>query len=369
MLIFLVLPWCCCVVVCAQGADSVSSKRGLSDLSLLNWPVIGVPTVAYSPETSWSFGLAGVWFFDFPDASRNSELNVQGAYTLENQYNFQAQATLYFGRGSHWMFSGAAGYKYYPNTFYGIGNRRSDLLERPCRYSSNVFNLTAQPLYGFDNGWMLGPAVQVRYEAPIANAVLDSASSYYGITGNVPYWMVGLGGVVWYDSRDHIYYPQQGLFFKGRVYYYEPYLGSSYRVGWCDLDFRQFVPLGKGFVFGWQALAQLSLGNNLPFEMMPTLGGEDMGRGIRRGVWCDDVMLGVQGEFRLPIWRYFKAVVFGSVGDVYGWDDWRFSVPKVGYGVGLRITVLKPSVNVRFDVARNNYNNDWSFYFTVKEAF
>ena len=146
--------------------------------------------------------------------------------------------------------------------------------------------------------------------------------------------------VVSYDSRDRIYYPTRGLFFKTRLYYYEPYLGSSYRSGWADIDFRQFVPLYKEFIFAWQFVGQCQMGTAMPFQMMPTLGGEDLQRGIRKGVWRDDVMVAVQGEFRIPIWRYFKAAVFASVGDVYSWNNWHFTTPKVGSGAGIRVALL-----------------------------
>jgi hypothetical protein len=79
--------------------------------------------------------------------------------------------------------------------------------------------------------------------------------------------------------------------------------------------------------------------------------------------------MAVQTELRIPIWRFLKGSIFSSIGDVYNLDDWQWSIPKIGYGAGLRVALNKAKVNVRFDVARQNYDNNWSFYLTIKEAF
>ena len=358
---------CFCSTLIAQQ-DSIP-KRADAMATLLNWRVIGVPTIGYTPETNWTFGLAGSWFFQCDSMARTSELSVQAKYTLENQVAAHAQTTLYFDPEKRWMMNAAMGYTYYPNLFFGIGNERKDLLQMPWHYISNIFYLSAQPQYYLTPRWSIGPAIQLRYEGMQHNALTDSVQALYPVHGFDSYFMLGLGMVVSYDSRDRIYYPTRGLFFKTRLYYYEPYLGSSYRSGWADIDFRQFVPLYKEFIFAWQFVGQCQMGTAMPFQMMPTLGGEDLQRGIRKGVWRDDVMVAVQGEFRIPIWRYFKAAVFASVGDVYSWNNWHFTTPKVGYGAGIRVALLKPAIHVRFDVAKQNYNNEWYFYFTVKEAF
>ena len=141
-----------------QLADSVETK-GRNMATLLNWPIIGVPTIGYSPETSWQFGLAASWFFQCDSLARTSELSVQARYTLENQVAAHAQTTLYFDPEKRWMMQAALGYTYYPNIFFGIGNERKDLLQMPWHYISNIFYLSAQPQYYLTRHWTIGPTL------------------------------------------------------------------------------------------------------------------------------------------------------------------------------------------------------------------
>jgi hypothetical protein len=93
------------------------------------------------------------------------------------------------------------------------------------------------------------------------------------------------------------------------------------------------------------------------------------------GMFRDDAMLALQGELRFPVFSLLSGAVFAGVGDVYCYDDWRWTTPKVGYGIGLRLKVNKANINVRVDLARNNLYKSWtaresySFYLTVTEAF
>ena len=105
------------------------------------------------------------------------------------------------------------------------------------------------------------------------------------------------------------------------------------------------------------------------------MGGEDLIRGVRYGMFRDQVMIALQGELRIPLFRQLSGTVFAGVGDVYRYQPWQWSMPKVGYGLGLRFSVNRVRVNIRADVARNNLYKSWntwesySFYLTATEAF
>ena len=66
--------------------------------------------------------------------------------------------------------------------------------------------------------------------------------------------------------------------------------------------------------------------------------------------------------------------MFAGAGDVYDYQHWQWSVPKIGYGLGLRLTINRAKINIRADVARNNIYpwqniNGYGFYLTATEAF
>ena len=353
----------------ATVTDSVKPNKISRWDSLFDWNFLAVPTIAYQPETNWSFGLAGAYYFKLND-EKTSDIGFDMAYTLNKQWNVNVLSTMYFGGNKRWFMYTNVGFKRYPDLFYGIGNRTNQLLAAPIHYSSDNVYLTAQPQYYITEHWIVGANVTLRWEQASTTANLDSIGTFCSTSGlEKPYFMVGLGGIISYDSRDQQFYPSRGIFFKTVASYYEPYLGSTYRMGKISADFRHFVPIYKELVFAWQAYTEWALGNEKPFQLLPTLGGMDVVRGIRRGTWSDDVMMAVQTELRIPIWRFLKGSIFSSIGDVYNLDDWQWSIPKIGYGAGLRVALNKAKVNVRFDVARQNYDNNWSFYLTIKEAF
>lgn len=371
--IILLIIFCLCAnyTIKAQ-TDSIKSLTQTKKFdweSLGDWNFLAIPTVAYQPETNWAFGVAGAYYFKLND-DKVSDISFDMAYTLNKQWNVNVSSTMYFGKNKRWFMYYNLGFKRYPYQFYGIGNRTEHLLKTPISYSSDNVYLTAQPQYYITNHWSIGANVAFRWEDASTTANLDSIGTICSIVGlNQPFFMIAIGGVMTYDSRDRQFYPSRGIFFKTAASYYEPYLGSSYRIGKISTDFRHFVPIYNELILGWQAYTEWTLGSEKPFQLLPTLGGADILRGIRRGIWSDDVMIALQTELRIPIWRFIKGSIFSNIGDVYHLDNWQWSTPKFGYGAGLRLTLNQAKVNVRFDVARQNYDNNWSFYLTVKEAF
>lgn len=362
-----------CADVCAQVPTDTVRRTRLD--ALLDWHFVAVPTVAYQPETSWAFGIAGAYYFNCKKQPKVSDIYFDGAYTLNKQWNANVLSTVYFGNGSRWFLHARADFRRYPDYFYGIGNSLKSLLAERIAYTSDNVSVSLQPQYYVTDRWMVGANLDFRWEKPTVSAHLDSVAHYCPVTGlDRSFVMFGLGALVSYDSRDRQFYPLRGLFFKAVATYYEPYLGSTYRMGTLSAEVRQFVPIYKEFVFAWQLATTWAFGCEKPFQMLPTVGGLDLVRGIRRGQFRDDASIALQAELRIPIWRFLKASVFAGVGDVYNLNNWVWSRPKFGYGAGLRVAVNKAKVNVRFDVARNNVNNSWrrdgwNFYLTIKEAF
>jgi outer membrane protein assembly factor BamA len=196
----------------------------------------------------------------------------------------------------------------------------------------------------------------------------------YGVSGFDEYFMLGFGGLVSHDSRDNILYPKKGLFLKTTFTYYPKIGENSYQMGRITVDFRHFVPIYKGLIFAYQFSSEMNFAKEKPFQMLATIGGADIVRGVRQSNWRDDAMVALQTELRIPIWKIFKAAVFAGIGDVYSFENFKWSVPKIGYGVGLRVNFNKSGGNIRIDVTRNNFNNkftrnSFSCYITMNEAF
>ncbi|MGM9838367.1 MAG: BamA/TamA family outer membrane protein [Paludibacteraceae bacterium] len=348
-------------------AGACVSMRAASLDSLMNLPAMGVPIVNYSPETGWEFGAAAQGYFRLPDQSRTSIVQLDGAYSLKRQWYVNAQGSLYMGRKTPWMLLFRGGYRHYPDVYYARGNGGNNRPKQGVAYNSQRGYVHLQPLILLPRQWYIGPVFDFLYErTDLSIAVPDAL-------------MWGIGAVLQYDSRDVLFYPHRGLFFKLTATHYDTALGSTARLTRIQTDLRQFVPIYRDLVFAWQLRTEWSLAANggeaVPFQLLPTFGGQDLLRGVARNMYRDNAMLALQAELRIPIWNLLRACVFAGVGDVYNTQHWQWATPKVGYGLGLRIGINRAKVNIRFDVARNNIYKEWntwqsySFYLTATEAF
>lgn len=338
--------------------------------SVLNLPAIGVPIINYSPENSWIFGAAVQGYFRTDSTLPTSIVQLHGAYTLAKQWYIKTSGTVYMGGVHPWQLAWNGGYRDYPDLWYERGNgagNESGKIGVP--YIGKRGHARVEGLWQVAQAWRIGPKVDFLYETndlPSDNRVLQ--------------W--GLGVVAQYDSRDVVYYPTHGILFKTEALYYEPYLGSTSRLGVWGVDLRQFIPIrwtpAYTMIVAWQFASRWVWSDHnerIPYPMLPTIGGADLIRGVRANMFRDNAMMALQAEVRIPIYSILHATVFAGVGDVYNTSDWQWAIPKVGYGLGLRGCINRAKVNIRVDVARNNLNNNWrdinsySFYLTATEAF
>ncbi|MDO4190895.1 MAG: BamA/TamA family outer membrane protein [Bacteroidales bacterium] len=360
-----VIVACLLLFVTAKANDNDSTINRRNKLeSILNWNFVAVPTVSYQPETNWAFGAAGAYYFNCKNQTRTSDISFDGCYALSHQYSFNISNTTYFNEDSRWRMSLNLKFRKFQDYLYGFGNDGNVLFDNRQAYVSRILEFKAMPQRAVAKDFYIGPAMSFRWEQPI---MMDSLVNVQ--TGAEAYHMLGVGLVLTYDTRNQVNYTHDGVFLKFIGQFFEPTLGSSYRMTSLNVDWRHFVPIYKNFVFAYQCYGNMVIGNEKPFQMLSTTGGIDQSRGIRSGYWRDDLSLMLQAELRIPIWRFLKAAVFGSVADVYNLQQWHWAVPKFAYGAGLRVAINQAKVNVRFDVAQQTYTHSWSCYFTVREAF
>ena len=379
----------------------VPMSHAISLDSLLNLPAMGIPVINYSPESTWEFGAAAQGYFRLPNQERTSIVQLDGTYSLNHQWYLNAQGNLYFGnressignrltgskhRCSSWQLQFRAGYSNRPATYYGIyqdphfaneGNIGIGMLRKGTPYELQRGYLNVQaPIY-IGKYFAIGPMTDVL----VAQYSIEDI-----YTTTQPLVQIGLGAVVQYDSRDNVFYPTQGIFFKASAAaaWTNPMdipEGQQATInGLLSADLRQYISLPHNLVIAWQLKGQFMLSNYFIshltlYPMLPRLGGQDGLRGINSDMFRDDIMMAFQAELRIPIWSIFRATVFAGVGDVYDFHNWHWEVPKVGYGIGLRAAINKAKVNIRFDIARSNVDPRWnninaySFYLTATEAF
>ena len=331
---------------------------------IMNLPAIAVPIVQYAPETQWVFGGAAQGYFKCANQRKTSVIQLNGAYSLARQWYIKTKGNIYFGNTHNWQIAYEAGYRNYPDTWYETGN--DFLIKDGTSFISRRFNLNLQPQYYISDNWSVGLNLNVYTETTTLKDPLNSARSAY----------MGIGGTIQYDSRDITFYPNSGVFFSLSCSDYEPLNSNFDRMAYLTADLRHFVCIYKNFVFAWQCKIQGAWGGKrLPYSLLPTLGGEDLLRGLRANMYKDNTLWALQGELRFPIYSIVHGTAFAGMGDVYDIHNWQWAAPKVSYGIGLRVSINKAKVNLRADVARSNLDNRWntidaySFYLTATEAF
>ena len=342
--------------------------------ALMNWNFMALPYPSYSPETSWQFGITGVWYFHTSKQSTQfSDLNFDMGYTLNRQWYVNANSRIYFNTSTRWYLDAYLSAKHYPDLFFGTTNNIDSVYNPALRYTSNFIDLQARPSFYISKHWLAGANIRLRYENSIIgqqnnNSQFSILNSQFhnGFGKNI---FLGIGSAISYDTRSNNYYPLHGLFFKTTITYYQQFISNNSVSANIQLDLRQYIPLYKELIFAWNLRSECAIGNDIPFQLLPTIGGQDLVRGIRQNKFKDNTLFALQTELRIPIWRFLKGAVFASIGDVYNYNNWQWTTPKIGYGIGLRACIHQAKTNIRFDIARQNYSNDWSFYFTVKEAF
>lgn len=345
--------------------------------SILNLPAMGIPVVNYSPESTWEFGAAAQGYFRMPNQDRTSIVQIDGTYSLQNQWYINAQGNIYFGGKQPWQLQFRAGYSDRPATYYStssLGNMGIGLLREGTPYTLQRGYANIQTPISLNDDWSIGPMADML----IAEYEIDSIG--YSVSN------IGIGVLAQYDTRDVTFYPNRGIFFKVS-------LAASYAAqaadnqerfpsinGHLSVDLRHYIPLPRDLVIAWQfksqwMVSQYPISHITLYPLLPRLGGQDGIRGVNSDMFRDDVMIALQAELRIPIWSIFRAAIFAGVGDVYDFHYWHWATPKVGYGIGLRAAINKAKVNIRFDVARSNVDPRWnninaySFYLTATEAF
>ena len=156
--LFIVLFCCLAHSVVAGGSAWLDRVMdGAIDL-----PVIGVPMIAYSPETNWAFGGALQGYFRCEGQKETSVIQLDGSYSLNRQWYLHSKGTVYVGRTRTWIIQYDGGYRDYPDKTFERGNRFE--IKPALSYSSYRGYVRGSGLCAIGMGWSAGPQLHYFYE-------------------------------------------------------------------------------------------------------------------------------------------------------------------------------------------------------------
>lgn len=156
------------------------------------------------------------------------------------------------------------------------------------------------------------------------------------------------------DTRDVPGYPARGGRYRISTAMFHDQTLSRYSFGRVEGDVAQYVPLGRSVltVRGRIDLSQTSAGQEVPFYLLPALGGSNSLRGFLDYRFRDRDLLLMGAEYRWPIVRALDAAVFYDAGAVAPQASALANRLHTDYGIGVRLHSTTHLL-ARLDVARS----------------
>ncbi len=208
--------------------------------------------------------------------------------------------------------------------FFGIGMNtsaadRTDYRLRTAEASGTVELRAGGFTAGARAGWIGARGVEPGTSrlAPSIGDRFDDARTP-GLADPVRY--AHTAAYIELDRLDSRGYPTSGGLYRLELTRFRSLGGAARRIGQLEADTTQFIALPRrnaGFVLRARAtLSRPTPGADVPFYLMPTLGGQDSLRGFADYRFRDRQAAFVSVEYRYPVVRMLDAALFADAGTV-----------------------------------------------------
>jgi hypothetical protein len=258
--------------------------------------------------------------------------------------------------------------------FYGVGTNTSTsdrtdfafeqpyagarLKLRPTRRMLTLVGGTDVARWSFKTPTGTAPSVD-RVYTPATLAGLGATTTY-----------VHSQATVGFDWRPAAAYARRGGFYGVTAH---DYTDPDSRFGFRRVDYeltQHFPILRESWVISLRSQASTTFGKEgqqVPFYLLPSLGGGSSLRGYSSWRFRDRNSLLLQGEWRIMVNRFFDTAVFYDAGKVaHRVSDLDFTGMKHDYGFGARFHTPLATV-LRVDIARSSEGT--SLVFGTSAAF
>ncbi|MEI6859736.1 MAG: BamA/TamA family outer membrane protein [Shewanella sp.] len=351
------------------GADGEFDESKAIDMSYL-------PTAYYTPEKKFGVGLLMVGLYKTDNASikeQPSSLVLNSFVSMNNSYGVEVENMTFFNQGKQRLLLGLELYNE-AAVYYGQGIEKGDQDSNHHEYEEQLYSFKPRWMTQVANNYFFGIGANFIYakgdrlELVETEMSVDSANIFPSNVSS------GLMVTSIYDSRDYRLNATKGWLFQIDAGLYQNNQFSSFYT--YDIELAHYIDLSSGLglcsgkcsmpgLIAWQVQGHFTQGD-VPWNMLPDLGGSNTMRGYINGRYRDEQMMMGQVEYRLPIFQRYGMVFWGALGSV---------APKVGdltedlltsYGAGFRFNI-KDNINLRFDVGVGE--NETNFYLNVNEVF
>ena len=353
-----------------------------------HYNILGGPS--YTPDFGVLVGGSALMTFRInpkDTAMRRSVVPAALAFMFNGGLNVFVKPQLFFKNDKFRIF-GQFSYKNTQENFYGVGydtNKnyvRSDTTSQ-YRYSGIQIN----PWFLFrigESNFFAGPQVDITYDhiTDPAKHMIDQPDYVRagGTDEGYKNFSSGVGFLATYDTRDVPANPYKGIYLNVSGLLYEKFLGSNTNFYRIELDYRQYLNVGKRRVLAWTVQSKHTFGKDkdIPLNKYVLTGTPFDLRGYYQGQYRDKSSHLALLEYR-QMFNTDKSNLWKKILNRLGYVVWGgagFMGPNPGKiegvlpnaGVGLRVEV-QPRMNFRLDIGRDFVNKQNLFYVNMTEAF
>ncbi len=326
-----------------------------------------LPSAFYTPETRLGFGGLVYTYFKMCKKDtivRKSNTQTYLSYSINQQYSVETDYQIWVYKNKFY-FTGVIDYSKFPQFFYGIGNATDE--DDKVMVSFDLFRLNFKNLIQVKKRLYLGFSLnhQQVYNQDIK---LVSGMAGMEIYGNMGYTATGIGPMLMIDDRDNPLNPAKGSYLEVSVVDYQNLIMNQNSFVNFTLDARKYITFFHKLI--WNGNLYLAYNNGqVPYRMLPEIGGTRFMRGYYRGRFRDNNAVVLQHEVRMPVYKILGLALFGGIGEVANdIAQLRSNTIHYHYGLGARIRInKKENTNIRIDYGFTK--DSQGLYVVFAEAF
>jgi hypothetical protein len=169
------------------------------------------------------------------------------------------------------------------------------------------------------------------------------------------------------DTRDEPGHPSRGGLYRAALSGFRDLEDDAFTFDRYELEGAHFVPFWAGrmvlAVHGWGVFSSTAAGREVPFYLLPSLGGHNSLRGYTDYRFHDRNLLAVNVESRWALFRHVDAAVFADAGNVAPRAS-DLDLSRTSYGTGVRLHSGASTI-ARLDVGKSG--EGWHFMFRLND--
>ena len=347
------------------GADGEFDDSKPIDMSYL-------PTAYYTPEKKFGVGLLMVGLYKTDGAKAEeqpSSLVLNSFVSMNNSYGVEVENMTFLNGGKQRLLLGLELHNE-ASVYYGQGIGDGNVDANHHEFEEQVYSFKPTWMSEIADNYFLGVGADFTYASADKLELVETGVPV-DVDSTLPSnFSSGVVVTSIYDSRDYRLNATKGWLFQidAGLYQNSEYSTfSTYNLelaNYIDLSSTSLLSAAPGLI-AWQVQGKFTDGD-VPWNMLPDLGGSSAMRGYIKGRYRDKQMMMGQVEYRLPIFQRYGMVFWGGVGSVADKVSDLNEELLTSYGTGFRFK-LKDNINLRLDIGVGE--NETNFYLNVNEVF